>query len=158
MVGHEEIVDILIEIGQDLGYKVPVGRNERRKVIPTVTMKSGRRSIIGYDPDVVWESSTDTAVFEVECGYGGGKQQKYVFGTIALSFLHSKAERKKTWFYIVVDNEKIGNQVFKFLHCLNEYVADTHGNDFTHQVIVCPRLPRNQLKDYLKKKLQKEDW
>lgn len=158
MVDHEGIVEILTEIGLELGYEVPVERNEKRRVIPTVGIKSGRRSIIGYDPDVVWEGSADTAIFEVECGYGGGKQQKYVYGTIAMSFLYSKAERKRTWFYIVVDNEKIGNQVFKFLHCLNEYVAHTHGNDFTHQVIVCPNLSRDQLKNYLKKKLQKEDW
>ena len=160
MTDHDDIVEILAETGQDFGYKVLVKGKERRRVIPTVTRKLGKRSIIGYDPDVIWEGDRDTAIFEVECGYGGGKQQKYIFGTIALSFLFSKSERKKTWFYIVVDNEKIGNQVFKFLHCINEYVADTHlKGDFARQVIVCSqKLLRNQLKDYLKRELRKEGW
>lgn len=158
MVNHEEIVEILTEVGQDLGYEVPVEKLKKRRVISTVSRKSGKRSSIGYDPDVIWESTTDTAVFEVECGYEWGKQQKYIFGTIALSFLYSTVERKRTWFYIVVDNERVGKQVFKFLHCINEYIKHTHSGDFSRQVVVCPKLPRNQLKNYLTRELKKEDW
>jgi len=154
MITHEEIVTVLKDIGMEWDYKIP-----RRVAIHSETKKSGEYNTIGFEPDVIWESEKERAVFEIECGYKRlGRQQKYLLGTITLAFLYAKHKgQMNTWFYIVVDNKKLGNQVFKLLHCVNDYFGKTFGKykDFERQIILVPSdMKVDDLKRYLKKQLK----